>query len=163
MWVRRPPVSAMLRSSLPERITSPLVMVVVDGREFDMATQTVSGKEGRLLQNMLHSIGLSVKQTAVVCRILPADGLGDLPEALMKSYLDCIKPQIVLVIGQSLSMVVKSAPEAVKTILVTAHLHDLLSQPVEKRKAMAALMTLQSLLAPASSVTHSSDERCDAS
>jgi len=51
-WVRREPVHS-------DPAPNPVLMVVIEQCEIDPDTQWIKGKQGSLLQKMLHSIGLT--------------------------------------------------------------------------------------------------------
>ena len=147
-WVRRsvlPRVSGV-HLMAPKRAES-LALVVFEGGEFDEASQWIAGAAGRLLKNMLQSIGLSPVNTAVVFGA--SSSMGDVVQA----HVVRLKPRVILVFQQTNSTCVGLRrailnPTYASQIVSSIHPVDLLTQPLRKKSAYSDLLQVKIRVCP---------------
>ncbi len=140
-WVRRsvlPRVSGV-HVVAPKHAES-LVLVVLEGGELDEASQWVAGAAGRLLKNMLQSIGLSPENTALVF------GASSSMVDVVKAHVVRLEPRVILVLEQTSTTGVGLRLATCTTQIVNSiHPMDLLMQPLRKKSVYSDLLQVKTL------------------
>lgn len=145
-WVRRNPRSPESAVHLiPSVCAESPVLVVFEGGEFNHSRQWIDGAVGRLLKNMLHSIGLSSENTAVLF------GAPEQIADVIESHVHHLKPHMIIVLESSsqasVGFQLANRTSAYTSQMMTcAHPLDLLQQPSRKKTAFADLLQIKSTL-----------------
>lgn len=141
-WVRRNqrPRASAVHLIAPKRAESS-ALVLFEGGAFDKAGQWIEGAAGRLLQNMLQSIGLSLDNTAVLFG--DPEQMGDVVE----SHVVHLKPCVILVLDQTNQLSVGLRLKSLNQPYISCtHPLNLLKQPSQKKSAYATLLQIKTKL-----------------
>ncbi len=143
LWVSRDlPKSHPLLNVIAPRHTPISMMIVLEDVEPDVAKQWLSGKVGRLLTQMLYSIGLSAENTAILYGVAAkTEEEFQTRDALLMEQISCLKPKLMLLLGSFITQCSHSIP-----IISGDHPTDLLNNPIKKKKAFADWMKVQKIV-----------------
>lgn len=143
-WVRRsvPPRVSGLHLIAPKQADIS-ALVVFEGGDLDDTGSWIDGAAGRLLKQMLQSIGLSRDNTAVVL------GASSMMDDFVHAHVIRLKPRVVLIFSQSPGAVVFNASRFesdMPLVMDSIHPEILLTQPLRKPSAYQDLLQLKALI-----------------
>lgn len=137
-WVRRnlPEVPLPFYIIAPK---NPEVVVVLDDHEMMTNNQWPTGKVGHLLTKMLHSIGLSSENTAVLCgRSFQTEQELLQRDEFLAEQIIRLAPKALLILG---NFVTRYSPKL--PVIFTIHPADCLNTPLMKRKVFTDLVKMK--------------------
>lgn len=143
LWVRRGlPEPAPLLNVIAPNSSEISLMIVLEGADPDAANQWLGGKVGVILTKMLHSIGLSSANTAIVCGVaIKTDQELKYRDVFLAEQVVCLKPKLILILGPFSTQYHPNIP-----IFLSDHPWELLSNPIKKKNAFADWMKIKNFL-----------------
>lgn len=128
--------------------TQPEMMIVLENCAFDTTHHWLLGNVGQLLKNMLHGIGLSNDNVALLCgscSIMNAQVLQR--DALLKEQVVKLKPKLILILGPFLTHYLHSEDNPIP-VMSSDHPVDLFNNPIQKKRAFVDWMRVKHLICP---------------
>lgn len=104
---------------------SKVLLIAIENCEIDTKTRWLCGKQGDLLKNILHSIGLTQNDVALV-------SIDDSENDLLNSINSPMKPKAILYMGSRIFELNQDAQQGI-SIIATPHPVDLLKNPISKK------------------------------
>ena len=143
LWVRRGlPEPAPLLNVIAPKSSEISIMVVLEEADPDAANQWLAGKVGVLLTKMLHSIGLSSANTAIVCSVTTkTDQELKYRDVLLAEQVVFLNPKLILILGPFSTQCHPNIP-----VFLSNHPSDLLNNPIKKKNAFADWMKIKNFL-----------------
>ncbi len=146
-WVRRnlPPPPPLLNIIAPNSPKT-LVMIVLEGAEIDKTKHWLAGKVGQLLKKMLHSIGVTTDNTAILCGLTSTpDSDHQQRDVELKEQIVRLKPQLILLLGQFSTQFLQDKGNHAP-LITSMHPTDLLKNPSKKKQVFCDLMAIKKVL-----------------